>query len=331
MSSSQSSPPQVQEFLNKLDEIRAVFILGRRALPFLEETIQFVQDITVLLEEVNATIQTRTGHMHRAKNQLQSVSEATEVATSEILDHTDEVLSKLEVLKKGMNTSEEQFADLAAADDKLLNLLREELGDDHEELLEEVEQIQRRKQSLREERTAHLEESREVLSGIRNKMNQITMSLQVQDITEQQLASVNHLIETVRDRIDSLLEDIGTGKVGEEDMPSGTPSSTATFNAGARYDRSPDRQRMADDLVDSMRNGASSSSGNGGTTQQSASSARASSAGGHEAATQSDIDEMFEGQETEGEEEGAESAGENGGGGEVASQDDIDELFQQGS
>ena len=42
---SQASHQHVQEFLDKLDEIRAVFVLGRRSLPFLEDTIQFVEDI----------------------------------------------------------------------------------------------------------------------------------------------------------------------------------------------------------------------------------------------------------------------------------------------
>jgi chromosome segregation ATPase len=308
--SAQSSQEHVQEFLDKLDEIRAVFVLGRRSLPFLEDTIQFVEDITVLLEEVNATIQTRSGHMGRATDQLKSVSEATEVATDEILDHTDAVLTKLDVLKTGMESSQQQFEEVAAADKQLLTLLRNELGEEHEELLDKVEEIEAEKRSLREDWTVQVEESQEALADIRKKMTQITMSLQVQDITEQQLSSVNHLIETVRTRIDALLEDLGSGEVADKDMPSGAPSKTATFNEGARYDHSTDRQDRADDTVANANGrGSSDAAADSGST-----------------ASQSDIDDMFGSEETA-ENTGSEEAdGQNGG--EMASQEDIDELFQ---
>lgn len=325
MSAAQSSRQDVQEFLDKLDEIRAVFVLGRRALPFLEDTIEFVEDVTVLIEEVNATIQTRTGHMKRATDQLKSVSEATEVATDEILDYTDEVLAKLEVLEEGMNTSEEQFEEVAAADEQLLALLREELGDEHEELLEKVEQIEEKKRALRSNWTDQLADSREALSAIRQKMNQIMMSLQVQDITEQQLTSVNHLIETVRDRIDTLLSDLGTGKAAEKDMPSGDAPRTATFNENARYDRSHDRQEMADDMVAEAENNPSP----GGANGRGSTSAKEGAAPGGSAASQSDIDEMFGSQGPSSDPEATSEPGDDGGSdGEVASQEDIDELFQ---
>jgi chromosome segregation ATPase len=321
---SQSSNPQVQEFLEKLDEIRAVFVLGRRSFPFLEDTIQFVEDVTVLLEEVNATIQTRSGHMKRATDQLKSVSEATEVATDEILDYTDEVLTKLDVLKDGMKASQEQFEEMAAADEQLLALLREELGEEHDELLEEVEEIEAKKRAVREGWTAQVEESQEALSAIRRKMNQIMMSLQVQDITEQQLTSVNHLIETVRTRIDTLLDDLGTGNVSKADMPSGEPSRTATFNEKARYDTSDEQQQMADDTVADMQNEASP-----GATDEPDRPASEGQSSQDPAASQSDIDQMFDNQGSSSDAEtGGSANGEASQGGEMASQEDIDELFQ---
>lgn len=312
--SPRSSQKHVQEFLDKLEEIRAIFVLGRRSLPFLEDTIQFVQDVTVLLEEVNATIQNRSGHMGKATDQLKSVSEATEVATDEILDYTDQVLEKLDVLTTGMEASQEQFEDVAAADEQLLALLRSELGEEHEELLEKVEEIEAEKQSLREDWTVQVEESKDALSDIRKKMNQITMSLQVQDITEQQLSSVNHLIETVRTRIDTLMGELGSGAAQETDNPTGTPSNTATFNANARYDPSSERQETVDETVDDMSNG---------TSPTAAPDPGQASTGS--AASQSDIDDMFSDQGDSSDPDGEEDRHEDG---EMASQEDIDELFQ---
>ncbi len=281
---SQASHQHVQEFLDKLDEIRAVFVLGRRSLPFLEDTIQFVEDITVLLEEVNATIQTRTGHMRQATDRLRSVSEATEVATSEILDHTDEVLDKLDALTADIDRSESKFEEIAAADERLVTLLHDELGEEHEALLAEVEQIVERKRALRGTWATQLNDSREALSAIRTKMNQIVMSLQVQDITEQQLTSVNHLIETVRTRIDALLDDLGTGEAADADIPAREPPPTTSFDGDARYDRSPERQEQADEVVNSA----------GEPDRADASAPDASPPSRSAPASQEDIDEMFE-------------------------------------
>ena len=323
MSSASSSRPQVQEFLDKLEELQAVFVLGRRFSPFLGEMIHFVQDITVLLEEVNTTIRTRSGHMERATEHLKSVSEATEVATSEILDHSDEVLKDLRGLEDRLSALEDQFGDAADADEEVLTLLRDELGDEHQELLDEVARIQDEKQALRNDWATQLQETRDALSPIRDRMNQIMMSLQVQDITEQQLSSVNHLIETVRDRIDALLDRLGTGEADRGEAPSADPGRTATFNMNAEYDRSDDRQRMADDLmagkdVDGTTGGPNGASDPGASSRQSSSTNGASSGGG-EAASQSDIDEMFD--------QGADTGGASDGG-EAASQEEIDELFQ---
>ncbi|WP_118839904.1 hypothetical protein [Salinibacter ruber] len=319
-----SSRPQVQEFLDKLDELQAIFVLSRRFAPFLDELFDFVQDITVLLEEVNTTIRTRSGHMERATEHLKSVSEATEVATSEILDHSDEVLKDLRSIEDQLSTLEEQFAEEAKADNQVLALLREELGEGHEELLDEVARIQGRKQDLRDEWAAQLQDTRDSLSPIRDRMNQIMMSLQVQDVTEQQLSSVNHLIETVRDRIDALLARLGTGQADRSEAPSGEPSRTAAFNMNAEYDRSGEKQRVADDVVAGDGGGApagrNSGGGTNGASQSASSNGASSSNGGGTAASQSDIDDMFD--------DGGGGSGGGDEGGEAASQEEIDELFQ---
>ncbi len=323
-----SSRPQVQKFLDKLDELQAIFVLSRRFAPFLDELFDFVQDITVLLEEVDTTIRTRSGHMERATEHLKSVSEATEVATSEILDHSDEVLKALQRIEDQLSTLEEEFGDAAEADAEVLSLLRDELGDEHEELVDEVVRIQGKKQDLRDDWAAQLQDTRDALSPIRDRMNQIMMSLQVQDVTEQQLSSVNHLIETVRDRIDALLARLGTGQADRSEAPSGEPSRTAAFNMNAEYDRSGDQQRMADNVMAGNAGDAPTDPGDGreanGAASQPASSSGTSSngasAGGGGAASQSDIDEMFD------DGGGGPEAGDEGD--EAASQEEIDELFQ---
>ena len=333
---STSTHTQVQHFLDKLEELHAVFVLGRRSFPFLEEIIQFVQDITVLLEEVDATIEEQTGHMPRATSQLKSVSEATELATSEILDIIDEVLGTLRTLENTLQSAQSHVDDLAEADEQLLTLLQNELGPEHADLLAEAERIGREKRALRESARDDVDATVEALAPIRSRMNRITMSLQVQDITAQQIASVNHLIESVRSRMNALLSRLGSGMAAEEtgDDVSASPRA-ASFDSNARYDRSPDRQNRADDLVASM----------GDTDGGPPPDANASSSDA-QAASEADIDEIFGGDsspddsasETPPSSEACEappsasspSAGADGDNGQVASQEDIDELFQQG-
>jgi hypothetical protein len=85
----------IAEILGKLGELRNLFVLGQRTLPFLEELFAFLEDISPLLDEINASMQdSTTVKIPRATSQLQSVSQATELATTEILDLIDAVLLK---------------------------------------------------------------------------------------------------------------------------------------------------------------------------------------------------------------------------------------------
>ena len=346
-----SSHKQTHQFLEKLEELKALFVLGRRSFPFLEHLFCFVQDITVLLEEVNDTIRSRTGDMPRATSQLKSVSEATELATNEILDIIEGVFGELRGLEEGQKATTQCVDDLAAADAELMALLEEELGEEHATVLEQAKRITAKKRTLREEGKSGLETAREALAPVRGKMNHIMMSLQVQDITAQQIASVNHLIESVRQRMDALLDRLGSGQANAG-MPKTNPGRTATFDENARYDHSSDRQKMADDLVASSQKNAPGSNGpdaaaaqGDGATSATPPAAEASASAGDSqpsgggAASQSDIDDMFssfsEGEASasapeDGEAEEGEPSEEAPADGGVASQQDIDELFQGG-
>ncbi|MCK9281797.1 MAG: hypothetical protein M0P71_14315 [Melioribacteraceae bacterium] len=98
----------------------------------------------------------------------------------------------------------------------------------------------------------------EVVEKIEMDSSRITISLQVQDITSQQLASVNHLIDSVQDKLSSLLSDLG--KQQDKPIPKFDPNSitgqdsdyalsNGTFNENARYDRSTEKQDLVDTLV----------------------------------------------------------------------------------
>jgi chemotaxis regulatin CheY-phosphate phosphatase CheZ len=85
------------------------------------------------------------------------------------------------------------------------------------------------------------------LGKMKNDSNSIALSLQVQDITSQQLATVNHLIESVQDRLSSLIEDFDNTKITEQDSNLNIPEG-ASFDPNARYSKSIVPQQEVDSI-----------------------------------------------------------------------------------
>jgi len=93
-----------------------------------------------------------------------------------------------------------------------------------------------------------------IFNKIRDDVYKITLSLQVQDITSQQLAAVNHLIESVRLKLSSLIihldeTDLTSIENVKLDIPVGS-----TFDPDAVYTKSTERQEAADLLINSINN-----------------------------------------------------------------------------
>lgn len=243
--------------LDKINELRALFIFGQRVIPFLEELFYFVNDIVPVLEDINESIYESANKMPRASSQLHKVTQATELATTEILDNLDGVLSKLTAIGSHFQAATNDMAAMEALDDKALEMVKSELKGEHPELVSKLAEINEQKRAhvraLRSN-TGGLEES---LQDIRNKANDIMISLQVQDITTQQIASVNHLIQSVQDRLANLIDRF---KISGADLVTEIQRAEQhTFDPLASYDRSGDAQKGADEVVKSANgNGADS-------------------------------------------------------------------------
>jgi len=81
---------------------------------------------------------------------------------------------------------------------------------------------------------------------MKNDSNNIAVSLQVQDITAQQLATVNHLIESVQEKLSALIEDFDNTKIldnHEINLP-----DNASFDPNARYSKSLVPQQEVDSI-----------------------------------------------------------------------------------
>ena len=112
-----------------------------------------------------------------------------------------------------------------------------------------------------------IEESRDVLTNIMNDSTQIMMSSQVQDITSQQLAAVNHTLENIQGRLVqvlSIIESVETNGQLPEDSYEEDKSNISKLHRDIAFD--PDavkslsvkesKQNEIDDLFEKFSSGA---------------------------------------------------------------------------
>lgn len=200
--------------LTRMDELKALFSFGQRMMPIAKALFDFLQEIVPLLESINVSIQESNAKIPTAARKLNSVTQATELATTEILDLVDKIavqLTEIRTTVEGMR----------------------QLG--------ETEKFEPSYKTIEEK-----------LDNIEMNTSSIMMSLQVQDITSQQIAAVNHLMASVQGRLGSLVDDFG--KANFDDMKSNAIEfpTDVTFDANAVYNKSSERQDLANNVVSSM-------------------------------------------------------------------------------
>ncbi len=239
MSSNIRNISNMTQVFDKLNDLKMLLAYGQKLIPIIKSLVDFMHETVPLLENINSSISETTSKMPNATNQINNVTSATELATTEILDLVDSIsndISRMEKNFKGyqeaLNGREEIFAQI-----------KELLADQPKakELIEKYESYQLN--------SGNLSEVLEVFSKINNAAYNITLSLQVQDITSQQLAAVTHLIESVNTRLSALITDIDESNLDEYEAKGIEVPDDATFDPNARYDKSTERQERADEII----------------------------------------------------------------------------------
>ncbi len=158
--------------LQKAEELKALFVLGQRVIPFIEEIFIFIKETSPLLDEISTSIHENLQRMPKAAKQLSKVTEATESATNEIMDTVDGLVYKSSVIA----TNLAQIKTLADGNETI----------------------------TAEQFTRLVNNSEELLKSIKRDSQGIMMALQVQDITSQQIAAVNSVIDAVQTKLGKL-------------------------------------------------------------------------------------------------------------------------------
>ncbi|HCV42262.1 MAG TPA: hypothetical protein DGH68_02170 [Bacteroidetes bacterium] len=225
----------------------------------LSEFVQVVHNVIPVLDQMKNSITESSRKIPKASLQLNSVTRATETATVEILNVLDSMTRKIaqfEAILVKIAERESQMEAVGMAISSRLHTLSIQTpsGDGVAEL--------HKLWSDYLEMTSHSDLpafASRALSEVRSETLSIAMSLQVQDITAQQIAGVIHLIESVRTQLTKVLvklEDTGNtlanadDQIGEDSQQTGNQA----FDVNAQFTHNPERQDIADDIINAWSN-----------------------------------------------------------------------------
>jgi len=237
----------MSELFERLNDLKVVFFYGQKFIPIIQSIIDFMSETVPLLEDINSSISDSTVKIPKAKDQINNVTNATELATTEILDTVDSISAEIGKVENDLKTIQAKEEERNI----IWNKIKENLSKDSNsiDLINKYENL--------DSVTFIIPKLLEVFDKTKNDVNNIALSLQVQDITSQQLASVNHLIESVRQRLSSLVMHLDETEIKDIESLQSIIPDTSAFNPEAIYTKSKEKQETADILVNNRLNKAS--------------------------------------------------------------------------
>jgi len=179
-----------------------------------ESVITALQKVITLLDRIKNAIEDSSSKIPNASVQLNTVTQATELATVEILDVLDQMGTKIHMVENGLK----EFDAKGISERQLLMLTG----------------------------------IRQTLSELKENTSNITVALQVQDITAQKIGAANHLIESVRKELLNELNYFETAKKKTDEARRYVEDDKAgpkSFDVNASYMKTPEHQSKIDEVV----------------------------------------------------------------------------------
>ena len=89
----------LDDILNKVEELRDSLRVSEEMFPIISEVFIFIREVVPLLLDANLSIKETTGHLPTATDNINSVSQTTELATNEVLDTIELITEELNDLR----------------------------------------------------------------------------------------------------------------------------------------------------------------------------------------------------------------------------------------
>ncbi len=233
-------PEDMKHLNTKLDHLKSLFRVGEKLIPGIQKLIDFMVEIVPLLNNINSSIKDSTDKIPKASGHLSDVTNANEIATTEILDKVDQITREVEKSTKTHN----EFAGRYSKMHELINQVEEAVQDNPKalSLLKEIDDLNGN--------LVQIASVKESFAKINEYLENITITLQVQDITAQQLASVNHLIVSVQKKLSSLILDLSgdEAKIMDEGDKIVVPEA-GHFDSNASFQRTDNAQELVDEIM----------------------------------------------------------------------------------
>ena len=93
----------------KVEELRAIFILGQRLIPFLEDIFGFVHEIKPMLDDINLSMEENVSKTEIASIQLSQVTEATETAIVEVMEIINGLINRCGIISSNIGKLNELY------------------------------------------------------------------------------------------------------------------------------------------------------------------------------------------------------------------------------
>ena len=223
----------LDRIFESLNDLKSVFKLGEKVVPIIKSLTEFMHEIIPLIENINASISHSSAQMPKVTNQINNVTNATELATTEILDLVDEISGKLTELGDSLTTLHEREKIRDEIFKKLVPLVNGH--SDISALLKDYDKIS---------------DDEDLYEKLKLLVSNVNDDTQVQDITAQQLSAVNHLIGSVHQKLQNLVEDIDESDLKSEfsglriEVP-----KEAHYDPNANYDPHSNKQVEVDNII----------------------------------------------------------------------------------
>ena len=203
---------EISKLVNSFTEIKNYFNTTQRYMPQIAKLVFFIEEIIPLLETIHTNLHHTTLLMPSATEKLGKVTDATEIATTEVMNIVDSVINRHTNMSNSLEELEsksEESVDVAFLKGKTSELKKE-------------------------------------IDGSQDDLFSIINALQFQDITTQQVNSIILTIDTVNEKLSELLKGFG-----DERMKVGSIEREVAFDPNAEFDfdRSAESQRLADEYM----------------------------------------------------------------------------------